>query len=205
MPLRQRLENDDRLIRPRHHRFGDSDELALLIEDAEARRLRPPAVKLRRGTGRKLEAAGLDVRQRNVKARAVAHPPLDDRQNIDAGEVRQEALERDKAIAEASRAGCFGELFEPDSLLERKFAHGGTHNFRQMRAAAELFPHFMGERADVGAGGAFDREPREAGFHAHKLVFKDFDRSEEHTSELQSLAYLVCRLLLEKKKQTLLT
>src|SRR5205823_14632945 len=30
-------------------------------------------------------------------------------------------------------------------------------------------------------------------------------RSEEHTSELQSLAYLVCRLLLEKKKKSLLT
>src|SRR2546425_3035467 len=29
----------------------------------------------------------------------------------------------------------------------------------------------------------------------------DADRSEEHTSELQSLAYLVCRLLLEKKKR----
>src|SRR2546423_6527274 len=28
-----------------------------------------------------------------------------------------------------------------------------------------------------------------------------YDRSEEHTSELQSLAYLVCRLLLEKKKK----
>src|SRR2546425_3472575 len=28
-------------------------------------------------------------------------------------------------------------------------------------------------------------------------------RSEEHTSELQSLAYLVCRLLLEKKKKTM--
>src|SRR2546425_5522407 len=28
-------------------------------------------------------------------------------------------------------------------------------------------------------------------------------RSEEHTSELQSLAYLVCRLLLEKKKNNL--
>src|SRR2546425_8174757 len=28
-------------------------------------------------------------------------------------------------------------------------------------------------------------------------------RSEEHTSELQSLAYLVCRLLLVKKKKTL--
>src|ERR1041384_8833632 len=31
------------------------------------------------------------------------------------------------------------------------------------------------------------------------------DRSEEHTSELQSLAYLVCRLLLEKKKNTITT
>src|SRR2546425_8215073 len=29
-----------------------------------------------------------------------------------------------------------------------------------------------------------------------------FKRSEEHTSELQSLAYLVCRLLLEKKKKS---
>src|SRR3989441_7013168 len=37
-----------------------------------------------------------------------------------------------------------------------------------------------------------------------KLDSAQFDfskRSEEHTSELQSLAYLVCRLLLEKKKQ----
>src|SRR2546425_9437300 len=31
------------------------------------------------------------------------------------------------------------------------------------------------------------------------LVDADLVRSEEHTSELQSLAYLVCRLLLEKK------
>src|SRR2546425_3605586 len=33
---------------------------------------------------------------------------------------------------------------------------------------------------------------------ARRLV----ERSEEHTSELQSLAYLVCRLLLEKKKKS---
>src|SRR6185437_16772293 len=32
---------------------------------------------------------------------------------------------------------------------------------------------------------------------------ESLDRSEEHTSELQSLAYLVCRLLLEKKKKLL--
>src|SRR5207302_8231056 len=34
------------------------------------------------------------------------------------------------------------------------------------------------------------------------LVFLDVQRSEEHTSELQSRENLVCRLLLEKKKKT---
>src|SRR5687767_15306821 len=33
-----------------------------------------------------------------------------------------------------------------------------------------------------------------------ELLIAAESRSEEHTSELQSLAYLVCRLLLEKKK-----
>src|SRR5687767_15635659 len=36
-----------------------------------------------------------------------------------------------------------------------------------------------------------------------RMCFRRQRRSEEHTSELQSLAYLVCRLLLEKKKHTL--
>src|SRR3712207_8851874 len=34
-------------------------------------------------------------------------------------------------------------------------------------------------------------------------VLVDLDRSEEHTSELQSRQYLVCRLLLEKKNMPL--
>src|SRR3712207_7591169 len=34
---------------------------------------------------------------------------------------------------------------------------------------------------------------------------RSFRRSEEHTSELQSRQYLVCRLLLEKKKKKLTT
>src|SRR5258708_25676769 len=38
------------------------------------------------------------------------------------------------------------------------------------------------------------------GFYAFPLVFIEYDRSEEHTSELQSPDHLVCRLLLEKKK-----
>src|SRR3712207_8772335 len=36
-------------------------------------------------------------------------------------------------------------------------------------------------------------------FYGHLLLFED-PRSEEHTSELQSRQYLVCRLLLEKNK-----
>src|SRR2546425_6939845 len=36
---------------------------------------------------------------------------------------------------------------------------------------------------------------------ARRAVYHGHHRSEEHTSELQSLAYLVCRLLLEKKKK----
>src|SRR5687767_15457416 len=39
--------------------------------------------------------------------------------------------------------------------------------------------------------------PRRPRFVHHLAAVR---RSEEHTSELQSLAYLVCRLLLEKKK-----
>src|SRR3712207_6956114 len=34
------------------------------------------------------------------------------------------------------------------------------------------------------------------------VLHDHFQRSEEHTSELQSRQYLVCRLLLEKKKNT---
>src|SRR5205823_13774674 len=48
---------------------------------------------------------------------------------------------------------------------------------------------FVRGNADRGLADAFDRKP------------KGRMRSEEHTSELQSLAYLVCRLLLEKKKK----
>src|SRR3712207_7893957 len=52
-----------------------------------------------------------------------------------------------------------------------------------------------------------------AGLHGHAVALRQpgpdrslarqvgVDRSEEHTSELQSRQYLVCRLLLEKKKK----
>src|SRR2546425_8398872 len=53
----------------------------------------------------------------------------------------------------------------------------------------------------------YGRDRRHARFHRERAIAgygwheRRGWRSEEHTSELQSLAYLVCRLLLEKKKQ----
>src|SRR5258707_10493749 len=57
---------------------------------------------------------------------------------------------------------------------------------------------FESDRTAGGRLGFFFPGPRiEVG--ARK---EETERSEEHTSELQSRQYLVCRLLLEKKKQT---
>src|SRR2546425_1378998 len=62
-------------------------------------------------------------------------------------------------------------------------------------------------RHRLGAMGGIGQAVVAAGNHEQiaglaRLVVQLHDqRSEEHTSELQSLAYLVCRLLLEKKKK----
>src|SRR3712207_7010532 len=77
------------------------------------------------------------------------------------------------------------------------------------RAARQVEPPRLGDaHAVLGA----DRAAARGGELEHSLVDRlvarvgpedvDVDRSEEHTSELQSRQYLVCRLLLEKKKNT---
>src|SRR5687767_15416627 len=65
-----------------------------------------------------------------------------------------------------------------------------------------------GRRPGTGEGRAADLRPGDEGPRAfsHRQGTDGrwggaVGRSEEHTSELQSLAYLVCRLLLEKKKK----
>src|SRR3712207_6914262 len=54
----------------------------------------------------------------------------------------------------------------------------------------------------IGGGIVGARVAFEAAHSGLRVVLVDAgDRSEEHTSELQSRQYLVCRLLLEKKKR----
>src|SRR2546423_7682342 len=67
-----------------------------------------------------------------------------------------------------------------------------------------LFPYTTLFRSNEHAPG-FDGHTRRHGdvLHVSGLGRAQLVRSEEHTSELQSLAYLVCRLLLEKKTNTL--
>src|SRR2546425_2317905 len=56
------------------------------------------------------------------------------------------------------------------------------------------------QQASVGSGERCPAPIRRDSVSSRTCAKND-RRSEEHTSELQSLAYLVCRLLLEKKKK----
>src|SRR5690625_6493887 len=69
-----------------------------------------------------------------------------------------------------------GQLLEGEQML--------VEDRRQVFAIALSAEHQLLARAEAGEGGC------------HITVV---DRSEEHTSELQSRGHLVCRLLLEKK------
>src|SRR2546425_7129795 len=87
---------------------------------------------------------------------------------------REQRLERQLAEAEKQRQ-------EAAALLEEQ---------KRLLAAG----HAEAQEIIAKARGVAEKE-REA------LLARARERSEEHTSELQSLAYLVCRLLLEKKKK----
>src|SRR3712207_7824687 len=69
-------------------------------------------------------------------------------------------------------------------------AEGGVHR-----------PLQLGPRLGESLAGAAASEPVEHHRRREQHRRRVGDRSEEHTSELQSRQYLVCRLLLEKKKK----
>src|SRR2546425_4573783 len=100
-----------------------------------------------------------------------------------ASPLTPSALEQRDEDGSASEVGrgtrIPGVALVPQLAVERRYvlASGGTPHPARVEHRAGALRH--------GGGGL---PPELAG------------RSEEHTSELQSLAYLVCRLLLEKKK-----
>src|SRR2546429_2644663 len=79
--------------------------------------------------------------------------------------------------------------------------------------SSSLFPHFVGHdlpemgyvwphpSPEQSISARFPRHTRHRQ-SSGAVVFQFAFRSEEHTSELQSRLHLVCRLLLEKKKNT---
>src|SRR3712207_7820651 len=77
-------------------------------------------------------------------------------------------------------------LFRSDRDEQRRVADAGNDERFQGRV--------------TGRGLLVPVPDQEVRAQAHELP-----RSEEHTSELQSRQYLVCRLLLEKKKDTLIS
>src|SRR2546425_12122635 len=83
-----------------------------------------------------------------------------------------------QAIRSARKTITYAQYYYEDGPVAREMAE----------AVAERC------RAGVGANVLLD---------AFGTLNMPAERSEEHTSELQSLAYLVCRLLLEKKKEAI--
>src|SRR5262245_64432057 len=68
-----------------------------------------------------------------------------------------------------------------------------------VRAAAKAAKSMIASRRTQGPPVADNLASRSS---KHSRMGDDRKRSEEHTSELQSLRHLVCRLLLDKKKKT---
>src|SRR2546425_8411933 len=87
-------------------------------------------------------------------------------------------------------------LFRSRHWLRRPLGHCARRGAAKSKPAlAGLAPGPLSLRFPLGLAPSAP-SPRRPQFLAQLLVLPAQPRSEEHTSELQSLAYLVCRLLL---------
>src|SRR5438045_4964175 len=87
-------------------------------------------------------------------------------------------------------------LFPYTTLFRSPHAVGRRTTAPRLRAPVPAQTRHRGDgRGDLGA------RRRQLGELSHQHRLAVGVRSEEHTSELQSLRHLVCRLLLEKKKK----
>src|SRR6266545_5099091 len=118
------------------------------------------------------------------------------------------------AATRGGRAGTpQGRQLRPDTPGTRRPEGGPMRSMLNPDQRAGALKKLAEQTFDVvvvgggvtGVGTALDAVSRGlsvALLEAGDLANGTSSRSEEHTSELQSLAYLVCRLLLEKKKKS---
>src|SRR5439155_19691002 len=109
------------------------------------------------------------------------------------------AVNRDEVDKEVLREARL-EVLETLQLGRAGGAPGGAeaqdHDLPAERLRAHRPPRQIGKR---------ERGRRSAlGKDEDGRILRDAQRSEEHTSELQSRGHLVCRLLLEKKKHEMI-
>src|SRR5688572_9602573 len=114
--------------------------------------------------------------------------------------VRHVADERQRARTKRNQVQQFyaqhsRERCQRDEQQERS---GQEASGKHHRAPPRAVDYYASEQAEAHIGQSARRTE-----HAHLkgICREDDDRSEEHTSELQSQSNLVCRLLLEKKKK----
>src|SRR2546425_4434069 len=124
-----------------------------------------------------------------------------------------DAIER-RAISDAL-TGLYDRGYFEHALkreLERCHRHGNPVSLLLLdldgfKEINDEFGHRVGDKVLQAFGELILKHLRGAdvpcrlGGDEFTIILSDTARSEEHTSELQSLAYLVCRLLLEKKKK----
>src|SRR3712207_6986018 len=84
-----------------------------------------------------------------------------------------------RSMAEVLRRALWSGISKPEDSIQVPLSG------RKYRITVERLKRFVDDLRRAGTRGTDDQQLR----------------SEEHTSELQSRQYLVCRLLLEKKKQ----
>ena len=172
--LRRGVENYYGLVSARHDWLGNRDQLSLLIEDAQPRRLPFARIEFGGSTLSRDGLPGLNLREREIEFRAMANAFFDDGQHGGAGQFRKQIFERNRALHQAPRFGVFFKFRKAHGLVQREFAYGGADDFGKMRAGAMKFAELMRERANISSGTAFDHESRERSFDAGQAKLEDF-------------------------------
>src|SRR5690606_41704501 len=91
-------------------------------------------------------------------------------------------------------------LFPYTTLFRSLYGSGALREYGAFVADRDGLIHVMGDEKDRLFHPAAQTPQLDLHFHPQLRIERG--RSEEHTSELQSRENLVCRLLLEKKKNT---